>query len=671
MTNFSPQQEVLPWNTKKGKRKSGVRLELSKLREACSDQLASFEGLWGFTQALDYYPGTIFRFPFRQATSCTESALRKSKKVLNEIEAHRLLELYFDEARVSLLFLRRIKSIDFSVHGDPDSGWSVTRLESVDEDDDLFSKSVICQYTMKALSETPIRGKDKWWVAIEDLTPEVDQTPEISRRALKNVECGMAALISSTPDSHNPKATVPKVIQSRMFSTLPLPISSDLLVHVHATFLLSGDRKSLAIDEQGIHTQEAKWNRRLLQEHLPNLYLSFLENIGPQVRQRVFSFWPQEGPPKRSPAELLCCSFWQKLPQSSQRLFPKANPVLGQRRPPEQLDITQAVFDFLPQKQSEALAPLLMAMQVNLVHKIPKEVSRRLMTVPGTKSITGPMLRALFKSEQGRTCLLRVIANDATHEHILEALFDLMIPTVGNDQLNDLDGCHILPLHDGTLATLQFDDTKKVPNLQYFVASEDELKLFGFASSHLVKSNVKLMLEPVLGSGKFNLARLKLGDIKKLLELKPAVAAPRENEDKWLEEFWKYWNGNVESSLPESKIDDLGANIFRAALDGAPVYATPAKFQSLSAVVEPLMGDHKNLCDSFPELWRFDVKFMSKTLRNNEMSFNNGASFSRFIRSLRKLSGQNGIGSYVKSHLSADGLKVSSPYILRTWCRKR
>jgi sacsin len=649
-----------------------VRLELSRLRDVCSDQLVPFEGLWGFTQALDSYPGTIFRFPFRRAKKSTKSVLRNSKNVFNDTEASVLLEAYFDEARVSLLFLRRIKSIDFSVHGHPESGWSVTRVQSVKEDADLSSTSVKCQYTRNTNSESPVIGQDKWWVSVKGLLPDADRLPKTTRRSMKNVECGMAALISSTIDSQNTDATVPKVIQSRMFSTLPLPISSDLPVYVHATFLLSGDRQSLAIDEYGINAQEAGWNRYLLQEHLPKLYLSFLEDIGPQVCQRVFSFWPQEEPPKRSCAEVLCTSFWQQLPQSSQRLFPKSQPISEQSQfsPLEALDVSQAVFDFLPKTQSEALAPLLMAMHVNLVGDIPGKVATRLETVPGVKSITSPMLRALFKSAQSGTCLLKVMATDIHHQHILEVLFDLLIP-VAAAEYKDLDGCHILPLADGTIDTLKFQDTDSVFSSRYFVVTEDELKLFKFASRHLVTPTTRKLLARVLDSGKFNLTSLKLCDVKKLLEMKPEIPTPTEDEDKWLQEFWKYWDGHLDSSRSELNIDDLNANIFRAILDGEPLYASPARFHGLPAVVEPLIGDHQKLCDKFPNLWRFDDSFMPKSLRNNEMSFNSQDSFYRFIRSLRLLSGQITIGPYVKSCLSVVELKVSSRYFLRPCCRIR
>jgi sacsin len=658
---FSPQQKVLPRNQIKGKRKPGIKLKLTKVRGACGDQLVPFEGLWGYTQDLDYYPGTIFRFPLRTAEDSAGSTLWNSKKVLKAIEACRLLETYFDEARISLLFLRRIKSIDFKVQGDPNIGWSVTRLQSLHEDVDLFSKSVTCQFTKRQSFISPITGEDRWLVAVEDLVPEASLLQVHSRRAMKNVECGIAALISSTFDNRKFDINPPKAVESRIFNTLPLPFSSDLPVHIHATFLLSGDRQSIAIEEHGMNSREAEWNRHLLQEQLPKLYLSFLDYIAPQVRQRVFGFWPQQEAPRRSCAELLCASFWKELPQSSRRLFPKAQPILqvSHRRPPESLEFSQAVFDFLPKTQSEALAPLLLAMQVNLVRDVPRELARRLGTLPGVKSVTGPLLRALFKSEQSRTCLLREVAKTQQRPRILEVLFGLMIP-LSTEQLPELDGCHILPLANGSIATLKYEDTNEGQSSHYSVVTEDELKLFEFASSLLVTSSVGNMFNRISESEKnFNLVKLKLSGAKKLLEIKPVVSTPDADEDKWLLKFWKYWNSSIDATLPAADINTVSAKIFKGTVNATPFYASPATFRTVPAVVEPDNGENKQLCEKIPGLWCFDNKFMPKALVESEKSLYSEASFSRFIRALRQLSVHNGIANFVKTHLSASDLKVS------------
>jgi sacsin len=149
-------------------------LELSKLRDAYPDQLAPFEGLWSYTQAL--------------RTTKMRSILRASDKNLTSDEVLRLMEIYFDEARISLLFLRRIKSISFSTPANPDGSWSVNRRPPLDEDEDAksFSKLVICELKCG----TRITGLDKWWVAVEDLLPLADHLPDNSRRVMKMLNAG-------------------------------------------------------------------------------------------------------------------------------------------------------------------------------------------------------------------------------------------------------------------------------------------------------------------------------------------------------------------------------------------------------------------------------------------------------------------------------------------------
>jgi sacsin len=643
----------LPKNQIKGKRKPGVKLELSKLKEACGDQLAPFEGLWGYERSQDSYHGTIFRFPLR-ATK-TKSVLKTSSRDLNISEVRRLMNSYFDEARVSLLFLRRIKSIDFSIWGQPDSAWSVTRRPPLDEDAKSFSELVVCSFVNKGEFGPQISGKDKWWVAIEDLLPTADRLPESSRRVMKNVECGLAALISSKLDDTS--ASTPEVIQSKMFYTLPLPICSDLPVHIHATFALSGDRQSISVDQQGAQSHGAEWNRYLLQDALPKLYLSFLDDLGKQVRQDVFNFWPGEEPPKRSCAEILCASFWEELPKSSQRLFPKAQPAtqLSQRRAAQLFDINQAVFDFLPKDSSEALAPLLISLGVNLVRHIPPGVMKHLKALPEVTSVKGPMLRQLLKSERTSTCLLKEMAENP---RIWEILLHQLIQDEA--ELEDLDGCHILPLADGSLAPLNYiirtDDSQAS---SYYLASKKELVLFNFASRCLVPSKFGLKLGQVVESGKFDVTTLRISHAKRLLEMRPKATSstPNPETDKWLTEFWKFWNASIDTP-PE--IEDLDVAIFRTALDGTQKYATPSEFYQLPAVVEPADSAHQKLCDKILGLYRFDPKFMPKSLSDSHTSFQKSDSFYKFVRALRMLAGDTGIGTFVQTLLDVSHLEVNS-----------
>ena len=622
------------------------------LRTLCPDQLAPFEGLWGYNRDLDDYSGTIFRFPLRTGT--TKSKMRAHKIDLDANMVRRRLENYFDEARISLLFLRRISSIDFKVHGRVNCEWSISKQGPLDEDPISFSQGMTCSFTKSISSGHQVTGKDKWWVVVEDLQPKTDHLPYNPGRVMKNVECGVAGLVSTKFDTISPEIESPKAINPCMFSTLPLPISSDLPVCIHATFSLSGDRQSLIVDEHGLESHGSKWNRYLLQSALPELYLSFLDDIGRHVRQDVLCFWPQEDPPRRSCSELLCSSFWKELPKNSGRFFPKARSVsiLGQRQPPVLFDIHQATFDFLPKSHSDMLAPLLLSLDVNLVRNIPKYIARNLKELPEVNSVTGQLLRKLFKSEKSR---LRLQEERSKNPRILDHLLDQLIP-VGGD-LGDLDGCHVIPLANGTMGTLKLLSPSATPFYYYF-ASEHEKKLFDFASGLLVPPGFSKKFEKILSYEKFNVERLRLRHVCKLLERRTTPTGVNPEVDEWLAEFWDYWNKSSEDIAP-SYIDDL-PEVFRAIYDTTGVYLKPSHLPFLPAVVEPSIPEHLQLCGKFPGLWRLNNKFMPETLKECESSFLTSASFCRFIRALKTLAskGWETLGGFVKKHLAIEDLKV-------------
>lgn len=569
----------------------------------------------------------------------------------------RRLENYFDEARISLLFLRRISSIDFKVHGKVNCEWSISKQEPLDDDPNSFSQGMICSFSKSIASRHQVAGKDKWWVVIEDLQPKTDHLPYCPGRVMKNAECGVAGLVSTKFDTVDPEIASPKTINPCMFSTLPLPIPSDLPVCINATFCLSGDRQSLIVDEHGLESHGSKWNRYLLQSALPELYLSFLDDIGRHVRHDVLRFWPQEDPPRRSCSELLCSSFWKELPKSSGRFFPKAQPVsiLGKRQPPVLFDIHQATFDFLPQSQSDMLAPLLLSLDVNLVRNIPKHIARQLKELPGVNSVTGQMLRTLFKSEKSRLCLQEEMSRNP---HILGHILDQVTPV--GDGLGELDGCHVIPLANGTVDALRLLSPSAAPSYYYF-ASEDETKLFDFASGLLVSLGFAKRFEKILNCEKFNVERLRPRHLGKLLERRTVPTVVNPEVDEWLAKFWDYWNKSSEDIASSSKIviDDL-PGVFRAVRHTIGLYLKPLYLHSLPAVIEPSIAEHKQLCDKFPGLWRFNNKFMPKTLRESESSFSKSASFFRFIKALRALAIEDGekLGGFVKKHLAIDDLKV-------------
>lgn len=641
----------MPKDKFKGKPKPGVKIDLRKLKNVCQGQLAPFEGLWGYRKDLDHFPGTIFRFPLRASDS--KSKLRVNKKDLDVDVVRSLMGQYFKEARISLLFLRRINSIDFKIYGKPNTGWSISRQGPVDEDFVSFSDWMACSYTNDMDPEVPLTGIDKWWVAVEDLVPETSHLPFSPRRVMKNVECGIAALVTSKSNNSQPS---PQAIQPQMFNVLPLPISSDLPVHIHATFSISGDRQSLIVDEHGQESHGSKWNRYLLETALPKLYLSFLDDLGGRIRKDTFSYWPREAPPKRSSSELLYSAFWQELAKSSKRLFPKFqfSTDLNQRRAPELFDISQAVFDFLP-TQSDALAGLLLSLGVNLVRHIPPEISKHLTRLPEVNHVTGAMIRELVKLESTKPLLQNVISKFPT---FVTLLLHLVIPS--GEDLEELDGCYILHLANGTLGSLRLLNSSTTETT-YYDASATEMKLFSFSSGLLLSSKARKPFEKVLNSKKFNLAKLELSHVGRLLKKRIAPESTNPQTDKWLTDFWKFWNDSPEADNPalENEIDNF--MLYKATQHGGDeVYLKPSQFRVLGAIVKPLNDEHQLITGKIPGLYQFHSMYMPKILKQDERLSYNIPSFCRFITVLRDLAVMNGtgLGNFLKTHLNLEDLMV-------------
>jgi sacsin len=642
---------------------SGVKLKISKMREACSGHLVPFEDLWGYKQTLDSYPGTIFRFPLRKYDQ--PSPLSSTAAQLNEAAILELLDTYFDEARVSMLFLKRVNSIRFKVWKQPMIGWSVVRDSSVknEDDEDMLAKHATFDFSIKVQpGNRKIQGKDQWRIGVQTL-PHSARPTDTPRRLTKNAECGIAALISTNieeyPGPEVERLSTAKVLP-RIFTTVPLPIPSDLPVHIHATFDLSGDRKSIGIDEVGPQSSASLWNVLLLRKFLPTLYFTFLADI----HDVNFQFWPRTEPPKRTCAELLYGSFWQELPNSTKLLYPSFQlSGLSSQHDIEFLDIQDSVFDLLTLRESEALAPLLLALNVDLVTSMPKEIAKNIKTFPNIMSVTGEMLRHLMKLKRSIACLKQqMIDNPDT----LGILLNLIKPETAQDtDLKELDGCHVLKLLNSTnqvpsLATLKFIGSPDTTADRYYVPCNKGLAVFlSFASNHLVSSSVAHQLGHIYTSGKFNLSPLRLIHVKKLVEMKPKVLVPDRDNNEWLAGFWKFWNNHDDINEPTSKVDNIDAQLFLATKNDIDFYTTPAQFLSLPGVVEPSIIEHRDLCNITPGLYQFKVKYMPKDFKNNETSFNNPDSFYRYLRALKSLSGSSGLGRFIRDSITTPNIEVS------------
>ena len=122
-------------------------------------------------------------------------------------------------------------------------------------------------------------------VPLQDVPPDFHDCLSIHK--IQIISIGIAGALS--PPSH------PQPPHSyRPFFGLPLLDTISLPIHLHCTFILSDDRRSIQYDEKGRGNMESRFNKWLLTEKVPLIYLQFLAGWNDTHPMRECPWWPRE-----------------------------------------------------------------------------------------------------------------------------------------------------------------------------------------------------------------------------------------------------------------------------------------------------------------------------------------------------------------------------------------
>jgi sacsin len=645
-------------------------MKYANLKASCPNQLAPFEGLWGFDSSQDFYGGTIFRFPFRQQGQSSE--LLESRRCPDVSATAGIFQKSFDEARLSLLFLRNLTAIDFSVKPSGSGEWKVRRgtwpQEGCFSDwaDVIVERSNILG---RATSTT-----ERWRRVIVDVNDAPSDLQYRHKRRMKDVECGIAALVPQEETATGSSMTALPTLKTRFFNCLPLKFESTLPVNIHATFLLSGDRQNIATEET---SQDAgsEWNKWLLKDKLPRVYLQFLEDIGRQIGHDVYKYFPTESRERQLPlSDLVRGSFWEEIKSSDYRLFPVMDTFQDHCMPkgkgrknraaPNLVSYSSAVFDLLNKQTSEALRPLLCNCMENLVRP-PSDVARHIKTAVGVKLLSPSLVRNVLTHPEAEEHVERA---KQTMENFLAALLSYIMPTTVAEA-SELDGCAILPLANGTLGTLALMPSKPKTGSQsvYFAANTDCHSLFSFASSMFAASEENEdFVENILGFGLHNLRQLGKSDMNVILSCKGAWA-PESTSVQWLLGFWKYMNSTSETSESTDKHEALDLNTiqqFRLLIvrshGGRGTVMSLHDFQNNAIVVQTTIKDQMDLFADFPGLGIVESRTLPKSIHYAEKSLLDLASINRFLKAIEMLAEKTAktFTDFVRANLKEENVKV-------------
>ncbi|KAG8885286.1 hypothetical protein FRB97_001732 [Tulasnella sp. 331] len=291
---LDPSGSHLPRNMR-GDHRTALMMSLETCRSKYADHLQPLEGLFEFSQAKEYYEGTLFRLPLRTPKQAVRSKL--SNKPLGVVELHTLMETkVYDQAKSSLFFTR-VEEIS-AQRRDPSKTtsrmWSI-RGNRTDPGEGVNGGHVqMTEMRLDIRFKTQGIRKQEW--LIHFAKKRQSDVPEMFAQLTRNhrlppPSTGLAMRINR----RDSKITTNRPTRSRLFATLPLPIEIALPVHVHATWILAADRRTIrfdAADADEERPMDTRYNLYLLEVLIPEVYLCMLATLARREYQDWYRCWP-------------------------------------------------------------------------------------------------------------------------------------------------------------------------------------------------------------------------------------------------------------------------------------------------------------------------------------------------------------------------------------------
>ncbi|KAL8986736.1 MAG: hypothetical protein Q9177_003996 [Variospora cf. flavescens] len=715
---LDPQQHVLPRN-KHWKRKVGLRFPLAKARRLCPDQLRPFHGLEGFSMELDHYDGTLFRLPLR---GTKQTQLKETSVLIDAEKTRSLLEDYYPDAQISLLFLSNVKDIVFRVR-DQAGGAAVWHVQAHRSSGPF--KEVFENISIESIHDSVEGGhkgshKTTWRVGRQN----IDEAPEGIRKpghgADKVTECGLAACIETNGRPHRPRSA-----EQRVFCTLPTSSLSGLPVSVNASFAITGDRKTIPFEDFERETMAKKWNRWLLRECIPDFYIEFLKDGAPRLGQRCFDFWPSVAPSTtdQSIGGLVDKAFWATLARPgyhSYQLYPlldtsasaqgstplKTRARDNARKLFKVTSLKTAQFQILPR----VLHPLFSRLCPHLVQP-PKAIWRRMADVnidQQTTALVPAYLCILFKDPANCDTLenyIRSLRDESERDKIMEMLLQNVIPDTSTRlklSIDSVHNCRIVPMLDQTLGTIQFRNEKSDTFPQQdllFLSTDKEVELFRAHAHLMIRPSLSREAEikiPAISESLparvttprnplrdlmlelSNIREIGIGDVHTFLDYADSSSAVVSSaaSDDWITHFWSYLNprlttflANEGRGLSSTPTIDLmkhlklaNTRIYRYDEIGSWSFITPSQFETGPYVLLPREEEQIDLCKQLLDVKLVDPDCVPLQLRQIESNLKYPRAFSRLLRALERTTaqpdGSRGKDVSLKEHTKAESYKL-------------
>ncbi|KAL8934658.1 MAG: hypothetical protein Q9211_005115 [Gyalolechia sp. 1 TL-2023] len=682
---LDPQQHRLPRN-KHGQHKAGMKISLETARRLFPDQLRPFDGLHEYSISDDFYSGTLYRLPLRLTD---QTLLKEASAKVGVEQAKALLEDYYSIAQTSLLFLRNITAISFSMRGQA-STWSVESERSSSSLEDIFERVII-----RSKHEPDLDCTTTWRVGVTDIEGAPNTLANPGRRASKITECGLAACTEAAGHVSGSEA-----VKQRVFCTLPTSSPSGLPVSVHASFAITGDRKTIPFESFEQDSPVKEWNRWLLTKCIPDFYIEFLKDLAPKLGEACFKFWPliSTAASVDSLGKTIAEAFWTQLTTqayeayqlyplldthgSSEVLTPLKSRASGKaRRVFKVASLKSAQFDILRRDISLKLRPLFTKLCPNLVYP-PRQLWQHMVKANIHRQATAldaQFICTLFKSDSNCASLQDFVQsqNDSRHQdEVIEMLLRVAVPSLSSDSSHSIEmvnNCRIIPKLDQTLGTVRFRDKDSVPFLfghLLFLPTDTEAELFSNHARSLIKHslfrgsetgavvlsksidvNMETPRNPLrdMMVETSNIRTIGVANIHSFLAHVGCSSPPVStlgSSHNWILHFWSYLNPRLEeylyaegSALPSAPVGDVlkrlklhDTRIYRYSEGDEWHYITPEQFDLGPYVIQPTDPKQAELFGLLNGVKVIDAECIPLALQRAESDLNIPVAFGRFLR---------------------------------------
>lgn len=690
---LDPQQQLLPKN-RHYRRKAGVKISLSRARRICLGQLLPFHEICGYLKDMDYYNGTLFRFCFRQSMP---TELIESFTLIDARAAERLLMSYREDANLAVLFLRHVRLIEFSVRGENRSRWNVAVDRSEGYEDEIFQRLIVTSDAKDQRPEVKI-----WRIGITDIYESPTGIIKPGRGAGKVTECGIAACLSNYLEPQ------------RVFCTLPTVFKSTLPVSFHASFAITGDRRTIPFESFHQDSSVTKWNMWLLNS-ISKFYLEFLKDLAPRLGEKSFDYWPttRNIGSSKSLSDVVAAGFWDKLEQNAGlQLLPLARSDLSPVTPSNLTvrpggkkrklypvtSLSSAQLDFFPSKTSSKIRPLLLKLCPTLVC-LPRRLWSDMKTSNAFDVVTklGPeSLCNILREEINWHHLPTFLESEEEEEkvEVMEMLLETIVPVLGDDPkaLNILSGCKVLPKLDGSFAVIRLANEANAEC--YLVATEREQELFRFAADSFVDtrpfrqrsdiqsriisaSTVQVTRNPIadIAKASLNVRNLEPADIGNLLARSSSPINKNDStiRDSWIVRFWPYLNGRSlldESGSRNARSTSIAEFVAIYSLQEQRIcrvrcrhqweYFSPHELANEPCILQSSADLTSKLCSQITDLKLIDRRCIPTQLSLTEYDLEDPASFARLLGAFRIIQNRlsTSINIYLASKLTAETQNV-------------